>query len=170
VPGLRKSGTRYNQRPAKSPHLAFDFVGGSQKGFAFCGRQIFALAVPVIEAHAALSGLVVFVIRAEGRYSTLQHFSGVLLQRGRKRRRLQAIKRRGRPNGAGPVIVIHYDIKGNVTSVELAAGERSTPARALLLPGTSDSFLACPVIGFLLPWAVIKGVVWVVLGFTTPKG
>jgi len=66
--------------------------------------------------------------------------------------------------------VIHYDVKGVVTSLELSTGEKierpQSPSflRAFAVP------LIFPLAGFVLLWGVTKSIAWVATGFTASKG
>jgi hypothetical protein len=72
------------------------------------------------------------------------------------------------PNGNG-IDVIHYDIKGVVTSLELSTGEKierlQSPSflRLFVVP------LLFPLAGFVLLWGAMKSIAWVATGFTASK-
>lgn len=71
------------------------------------------------------------------------------------------------PNRDG-IALIYYDVRGAVTSFELATGEKiEQHSRPSLLAFAVPLLL--PLVGFLLPWGAMKSIAWVAAGFVTSK-
>jgi len=66
--------------------------------------------------------------------------------------------------------LIHYDVKGGVTSLDLSTGEKieriQSPSflRLFVVP------LLFPLAGFVLFWGAMKSIAWIATGFTASKG
>jgi hypothetical protein len=80
--------------------------------------------------------------------------------------RLESFAPQPNPDG---IANIRYDANGSVTLLELATGDVlvKTPSPPYFVE-TLVPF-SFPIIGFLLPWGVMKSISWVASGFTTSK-